>query len=261
MSAPAGEAGGWSAFLEAYHAAHPAVTEDLLLPMRGPGGMHPYEWLADGLPATGLVWDVCCGSAPVADVVGHDRYAGVDLSRAELAQAASRRPTARVAHGDALAADPPGHPGLPAAVTVAMALMLLPLEAFLARVAALLPSGAPLHAIVPTREHAGRTGYATLLRLLGQTGHGYVQPLPPARLAAALAGAGFALVDDEVAVFARPVAPDDVDVVAGSFYVRDGAEGDARGGAGAARAWLQERSAEPGFLLGYPLRRVRAVRA
>ena len=74
--------------------------------MRGPGGLQPYAWLAEGLPTTGPVWDVCCGSAPVADVVGVDRYCGVDLSEAELAQAALRRPGARVRHGDAMTVDP-----------------------------------------------------------------------------------------------------------------------------------------------------------
>ncbi len=215
-----GAGGGWSSFLAAYHAAHPAITEDLLLPMRSAAGLQPYAWLADGLPAAGIVWDVCCGSAPVADVVGHERYAGVDLSEAELAQAALRRPGAQVVPGDALVVDPPGPP---AAVTVAMALMLLPLERFLARAAALLPSGASLHAMVPTREDAGATGYGTLLRLLGQTGQGYRQPLARDRVATALREAGFVLLDDEVTVFTRPLPPEDVDLVASSFYVRHGA--------------------------------------
>ena len=71
-------------------------------------------------------------------------------------------------------------------------------------------------------------------------------------MAAALAAAGFRLVDDEVAVFVRPVRPEDVDLVAGSFYVRDGdPDGSAR-----AAAWLRDRAQEPGFLLGYPLRRL-----
>ncbi len=259
---------GWSAFLEAYHAAHPAVTEDLLLPMRGPRGLQPYAWLAEGLPATGPVLDVCCGSAPVADVVGHDRYTGVDLSRAELAQAALRRPGARVVRGDAmtsaLTARPPADSGAgtldrgagrPAAVTVAMALMLLPLEAFLRRAAALLPDGGRLHAMVPTREDAAGTGYGTLLRLLGEDGHGYRQPLPPAVVAQELDRAGFTLEDDEVAVFDRHVPPEDVDLVVGSFYVRDGGPGPEP-----ARGWLTDRSREPDFLLRYPLRRLRAVR-
>lgn len=263
---PEPSAGGWSGFLADYHARHPAITEDLLLPMRGPGPdgtLQPYAWLADGLlvglpevPA-GLVWDVCCGSAPVADVVGEgaglERYAGVDLSAPELAQAAARRPGAHVVAGDALTTDPPGPV---AAVTVAMALMLLPLEAFLTRAAALLPAGGRLHAMVPTRENADGTGYGHLLRLLGQTGHGYRQHLAPTAVAAALDEAGFDLVDDEVAVFHRPVTPADVDLVASSFYLRHG-DGD---GPARARAWLAEQAATPGWRLDYPLRRIRAVR-
>ena len=243
---------GWGAFLASYHAAHPAITEDLLLPMRGPGGLHPYAWLAEGLPATGPVWDVCCGSAPMADVVGLDRYEGVDASSAELAEAVVRRPGTRVRHGDAMTADPADRP---VALTVAMALMLLPLQAFLARAAPLLPAGGRLQAMVPTRENAGSTGYGTLLRLLGQSGSGYRQALAPEVVAAALEVAGFDLVDDEVAVFHRAVAPRDVELVAASFYVRHPGAGDA-----AARQWLTARSREPGFRLDYPLRRLRAVR-
>ena len=243
---------GWDDFLRAYHEAHPGITEDLLRPMRGPGGLQPYAWLAEGLPPTGPVWDVCCGSAPVADVVGRDRYEGVDLSEAELAEAAVRRPGTRVRHGDAMTTDPVH---APVAVTVAMALMLLPLPAFLARAASLLPVGGRLQAVVPTRENAGSTGYATLLRLLGQSGVGYRQALAPEVVRAALDAAGFALVDDEVTVFDRELTPDDVDLVAASFYVRHPGAGD-----DAARRWLSARSAEPGFRLDYPLRRLRAVR-
>lgn len=136
-----------------------------------------------------------------------------------------------------------------------MALMLLPLEAFLVRAASLLPVGGRLQAMVPTRENAGSTGYGTLLQLLGQSGSGYRQMLAPEVVGAALGVAGFALIDDEVALFDRAVAPGDVDLVAASFYVRHpGGRDDA------ARQWLTARSREPGFRLDYPLRRLRAVR-
>lgn len=252
-------AAGWDGFLADYHARHPAITEDLLLPMRGPGpdgDRHPYEWLCEGLDLTApdaLVWDLACGSAPVADVVGLDRYAGVDLSQAELAVARDLRPGVQVSLGDALVVEPPRRP---TAVTVAMALMLVPLESVLARAASLLAPGAALQAIVPTREHGAGTGYGVLLGLLGQQGEGYRQRLAPATLADALARHGFDLVSDEVAVFRRPVPPDDVDLVVRSFYVRhpDGPRPDA------ARAWLAEQAGGPGYELDYPLRRIRAVR-
>ncbi|MGJ7442636.1 class I SAM-dependent methyltransferase [Aquipuribacter sp. MA13-6] len=251
---------GWDGFLAEYHSRHPAITEDLLRPMRGPGpdgDVQPYEWLCEGLDLSGpdaLVWDLACGSAPVADVVGLARYAGVDLSEAELAVARDLRPGVDVTLGDALAVEPPRRP---AAVTVAMALMLVPLEELLARAAALLGPGAPLQAIVPTREHGAGTGYGVLLERLGQQGQGYRQRLAPAALAEALTRHGFDLVSDQVAVFRRPVGPDDVDLVVRSFYVR-AADGP---GPDAARAWLAEQAARPGYELDYPLRRIRAVRA
>ncbi len=85
---------GWDGFLAGYHARHPAITEDLLLPMRGPGpghDLHPYQWLCEGLDrldADVLVWDLACGSAPVADVVGRHRYAGDPLRRIRAVRAA-----------------------------------------------------------------------------------------------------------------------------------------------------------------------------
>jgi len=33
----------WPAFLADYHRRHPAITEDLLGPMRGAGGLSPYD--------------------------------------------------------------------------------------------------------------------------------------------------------------------------------------------------------------------------
>ncbi|GAC1331649.1 MAG: class I SAM-dependent methyltransferase [Mycobacteriales bacterium] len=245
----------WPAFLERYHQAHAGITEDLLAPMVDSTGRSPYAWLTEGLPCVGLVWDVCCGSAPVADLVGLDRYRGVDASTAELAVARARRPGVSVAAGDAHLVGP-GEPV--AAVTVAMALMLLDLDRFLRRLAPSLASGTPLSAIVPNRgAAAGGSDYGRLLELLGQADVGYRQPLEPATLPAAYAAAGFELVDDQTVVFSRPVRDaSEVALVIASYY---GLNGDPSAVDGAS-TWLTERSSVDGYVLDYPLRRLRARR-
>lgn len=245
----------WSAFLSAYHAEHPGITEDLLDPMRDAAGRDPYAWLVEGLPPGGGVWDVCCGSAPVADRVGSGRYRGIDISTAELAVARARRPEVSVAEADVLVASPPADT---AAVTVAMALMLLDLDAFLRHLSRFLAPGTPLHAIVPTRAGVAGSDYGHLLELLGQAGTDYRQPLEPAALPARFAAAGFDLYDDEEALFRRPVtSPADVDLVVASFYAR----GSEPSRIDDARRWLRDHGQAPGYALPYPLRRLRARRA
>ncbi|MDQ6649277.1 MAG: hypothetical protein M3Z02_04085 [Actinomycetota bacterium] len=245
----------WSSLVGDYHAAHAGITEDLLMPMVDAAGREPYGWLVDGLAGTGLVWDACCGSAPVADRVGLGRYRGVDASAAELAAARRRRPGVAVTQGDVHAVPLPA--GV-TAVTVAMALMLLDLDAFLGHLAPALPSGALVHAIVPNRgPAAGLSDYAELLTLLGQAGIAYREPLDPAGLRSRFAAAGFTLDDDETALFHRPVRTGaEVALVVHSFY----APGAQAAGVEEARRWLSERRRAPGYALAYPLRRLRAHR-
>ncbi len=248
----------WAEFVHDYHAAHPGITEDLLTPMCDRAGRDPYTWLVEGLPTSGLIWDACCGSAPVADKVGLDRYRGIDTSDAELDLARERRPGVRVRAGDAGLVQPPAGPALISGVTVAMALMLLDLDAFLTRVATFLPPGAPLQAIVPTRTPISGAGdFATTLTLLGQSGIGYREPLPPQALPGRFAAAGFDLTSDETALFQRPV-PDlaAADLIVDSFY----APGVTPAQRGEASRWLAGRLAEPGYTFGYPIRRICARR-
>lgn len=243
----------WPAFLADYHRRHPAITEDLLGPMRGAGGLSPYEWLVEGAPRKGLVWDLACGSGPVADVVGPSRYLGVDLSPAELSQARSRRPLAQVEQGDVLKAVAPAGVQV---VTVAMALMLLGLEALLDRLVDVLPSQGLLLALLPDREAASGT-YGHLLALLGQAGAGYRTPLAREGLAARFAAHRFTLIADELLVFSRALEDDAaVDLVLDSFYAQ-GASAQARQ---QARAWLGARVVAGDRALAYPLRRLRARR-
>lgn len=248
----------------ALHQARPGITEDLLARARDPSGRTPYDWLVAALPGSGTVLDLACGSAPIAPLVGLDRYLGIDRSAAELATARARRPGVRVVLGDVAGAGPAGSAGSAgsaapyAAGTVSMALMLLDLRAVLRRVRPLLPAGAPLVAIVPTRSPGlADTDYGRLLGLLGQLSLPYPEPLDPSTLRPRLAAEGFALTSDQRADFARPVrSAADADLVVSSFYaVRSPPEAVA-----AARGFLLDRLDAGPFTLGYPIRRLVARR-
>jgi SAM-dependent methyltransferase len=219
------------------HASRPGITEDLLAPARSASGLSPVEWLLEPLPADPAVLDLCCGSAPVADHVG--RYTGVDSSPHELAEARRRRPRADVREGDALDAAVTSDVSEVDAVVLSMALMLLPLEAVLARAAAVLPRGGLLTAVVPLRGAAVvGTAYGAVLDALGESGRGYPEPLDRV----AERAVGFAVLDDSRDAFVRPPDPD---LVLASFY--------------APTATPVQRAAARALLTGpvdYPLRRL-----
>ncbi|MBA2307770.1 MAG: class I SAM-dependent methyltransferase [Pseudonocardiales bacterium] len=251
MSSPADP--GWRTFVGRYHAANAGITEELLGPAVDEAGRNPYQWVADAVPAEGLVLDLACGSAPLADLVGVDRYIGLDRSPQELTLARRRRPSAQLVAGDALA--PPIRARL-AAVTASMAVMLLNLDELLARLAPLQPAGAVLVATVPVRGVAP-TGspYRRLLELLGLLNRPFPEPLDRDGLAPRFHLAGYTLTSDELCWFARPLRGEhDVTLVLDSFYARPGPEH------GAARSHLDTLRKRDGALR-YPLRRVVATRA
>ncbi len=228
------------------HARVPGITEDLLAgALAEDGADDPYRWLCSALPPAGVVLDLCCGSARLADVVGAHRYLGVDRSEPELAVAAARRPRARTRLGDALTAEPDGPI---AAVALSMGLMLLPLPVVLHRAARWLGPGGVLAATVPLRDPTlTGTPYHRLLVALGWTGEPFPEPLDD--LDRRCADAGFAVSSDELRWFAVPiVSADDRALLLRSFYlpVTD---------LTAAGRLLADLSAETA-VLPYPIRRV-----
>jgi SAM-dependent methyltransferase len=80
----------WDAYLAAFHTERAGITEAVLRRSQhaGPGGvLDPYRWLAGAIPAQGPVLDLGCGSGPLFRELAGRRYAGLDLSGAELAAA------------------------------------------------------------------------------------------------------------------------------------------------------------------------------
>lgn len=227
------------------HARVPGITEDLLAGALTEDGVDPYSWLCSALPPTGLVVDLCCGSAPIADLVGEHRYLGVDRSEPELAIAAARRPWARTRLGDALTVEPGGPI---AAVAVSMGLMLLPLSLVLERAARWLPPGGIVAATVPLRDPASAgTPYHRLLVALGWTGEPFPEPLDA--LDRRCAEVGFAVRSDQRCCFAVPIATAaDHELLLNSFYLPSADPA-------AARQVLTDLSAHCSTL-PYPIRRV-----
>lgn len=234
----------------ALHEGWPGLTEDLLTPARlpGPGGANPYEWLAAALPSTGLIVDVGCGSAPLAEVVGRGRYLGVDAHPRELAAALQRRPTlaGRLIRGQGL--DPVRGPV--AGVALSMVAMLLDLDRLLEQAAELTTPGDVLVATVPLRDRAvvGGTPYGRLLHAYGLLDQPFPESIDREALPRRISGFGWSMGSDVVREFVRPLTgPADRRLLLAQFYAADTP----------ARA---RELVEGWASIGYPIRRIVAHR-
>lgn len=249
-------------FLERYHDENAAITEDLLDPARDGTGRDPYQWLVEGLAlvvgAPGVVLDLACGSAPVATRLPDDGpgYVGVDLSAAELDEARRRRRDVEVHQVAAADAARVLEGRTVVGVSVAMALMLLDLDAVMGPLRDVTTSGTRLSAIVPTRTPApGAEDFAGLLRDLGSFAVPFPEPLDAATTGDRLGSLGWRLLALEEQTFARPVrSATDTATIARSFYTC---------GSGMARAAVADRLRtlqRSARALHYPLRRLVAER-
>ncbi|HZI98936.1 MAG TPA: class I SAM-dependent methyltransferase [Actinomycetales bacterium] len=197
-----------------------------------------------------MVLDLACGRAPVADRLPSGlHYVGVDVSGAELDEARARLPLAelhQVAAEEAVAVAGPNLAG----VTVAMALMLLDLDAVLAPLAGVTVPGTRLSAIVPTRAPlSGADDDTAPLRDLGSLAAPFPHPVEEPDVGARLGALGRRLVLLEENRLRRPLrTDDDVSTVARSFYT-DGS--DHQG----VLARLERLRSSSGYL-DYPIRRL-----
>lgn len=199
----------WRDYLDRFHRDAPGVTERMLGRSHDEHGANPYQWSATALPPRGRVIDLACGSAPLADHLGHDRYLGVDCSRAELDLAAARVGGSRVIRADVTR--------LPLAddatdtVTCLMALMLVqPLDAALREIRRILRPGGRLVALVSggaPGSVADALRWGALLAALRMPGLRWPNPSVIAPAAEWL-DPGFEIVDDEVHQFAYPIDGD-----------------------------------------------------
>lgn len=266
MSATAGGSATLSAEdVACYHARLPGITEDLLVRLAADvGAGDPYDWLLDaltGLPPAAVVIDLACGSAALADrMPPNHRYLGLDRSPAELGGAGHRRRTpAALTRADAFRLPLPD--GTADAVVASMSLMLLaPLDAALDEVARVLRPGGRLVATVPTpglRTPADVSVVLGLVRALRRPPVAVPEPMEGPGLGERFAAAGLRLCEDAVRRYSLAV-PDEAtaSLLARSYYAP------AAGDADLARAVasLCARLGSPPLDLGYPLRRLVAVR-
>lgn len=141
----------WAGYLARFHRERAGITEGVLEHARDGDGRTPYDWLAQALsgqaelPRDAAVLDLACGSAPIQPRLAGRRYVGLDLSAAELRRALALGR----AVGQADATRLPLPDSSVDAVTMSMALMLVPLQAALTEVARVLRPGGLFVATVP----------------------------------------------------------------------------------------------------------------
>lgn len=197
---------GWSAYLEEFHRDAPGVTERMLGRTRDDTGGDPYQWAAIAVPDDGMVIDLACGSAPLADHLAHDRYLGVDLSREELDLAVARVGSDRVVRADVTQ--------LPIAddatdtVACLMALMLVqPLDRMQHEIRRILRPGGRLVALLSggaPGSVADALRWGAVLAALRMPGLRWPNPEAIAPADRWLDDA-FTIVGDEVRTFAYPI--------------------------------------------------------
>ena len=244
----------WTDYVAAFHSERPGITDAVLGEATADDGSTPYDWLAQALPADGVVVDIACGNGPLATRVARG-WIGLDRSSSELGRAGP------VAAGRLLLADAAAAPlrtGGADAVVCSMALMVFDdpgaVVAETTRVlrdggifAALLPATAPL--TIRDRVRYARLLAALRLRQLPFRHHDVLDD--PRTL---LAAAGLTVVSAQRRRFAYPITtPDDAALWTRSLYLPDLQPRRSRAAQRVARRWT-------GSSIGVPLLRLVATK-
>jgi SAM-dependent methyltransferase len=145
MNQRRGRGAAWSSYLDSFHADQPGITEAVLARCHY-DGTNPYDWVLSGIPSTGTVLDLGCGSAPTYQPEAR-LWAGVDRSATELA-AGHARGVPRLGLADASSLPFAAHSF--DTVVCAMALMLFaPLSEALREIHRVLRPHGAVHALLP----------------------------------------------------------------------------------------------------------------
>lgn len=186
----------WPDYVAEFHTQRAGITEDVLEHAYDRTGRTAYDWAADPVPPGLVVLDLACGSGPMHARLNAYTYLGLDLSVAELTEAAAR--SLSVGQGDARQL--PVADGVVDVVLMSMALMLVPLADALREIKRVLRPGGMFVATVPSSSPlrpADWLRYARLCLALRHRGLSYPNDRELSAAGAAFSAAGLTLASDE----------------------------------------------------------------
>ncbi|GAC1443432.1 MAG: class I SAM-dependent methyltransferase [Mycobacteriales bacterium] len=195
----------WPDYVAEFHTQRAGITEDVLEHAYDRTGRTAYDWAAEPVEAGLVVLDLACGSGPMHARLNAGTYLGLDLSVAELTEAAGR--ALSVGQGDARQL--PVADGVVDVVMMSMALMLVPLADSLREIKRVLRPGGVFVATVPSSAPLRPSDwlrYARLCLALRHRGLSYPNDTELKAAAAALRSAGLTLVSDERRSFRCDIA-------------------------------------------------------
>lgn len=212
----------WGAYLAAFHAASPGITEQVLSRTLS-GGHTSYRWLARAVsPKASFVVDLACGSGAMARELASDGRVvlGLDLAESELRLAGSRGAGPFVC-ADALRM-PLADASVDAVVSSMGAVVIQPARALFKEVGRVLKPGGVFAFTAPTvlplhpRDLAFGLGVVTRLRSLPR----FPGPTEVTGYVDALVGSGLRKVEDARERYHFEVAsPADAELIVGALYL------------------------------------------
>lgn len=212
----------WGAYLAAFHAESPGITEGVLSRTLS-GGHTPYRWLARAVsPKAEVVVDLACGSGAMGRELAREgrRVLGIDLAEPQLMLAASRGEGPFVC-ADALR-QPLADASVDAVVSSMGAVVIQPARALFTEVGRVLKPGGVFAFTAPTvlplhpRDLVTSLGVVGRLRALPK----FPGPTEVTGYVDALLGTGLRKVEDARERYHFEVAtPEDAELIVGALYL------------------------------------------
>ncbi|NLE18873.1 MAG: class I SAM-dependent methyltransferase [Propioniciclava sp.] len=235
----------WGAYLAAFHAARPGITEEVLSRTLS-GGHTSYRWLARAVsPRAQVVVDLACGSGAMGRELSQDgrTVLGVDLAESELRLADER------GDGPFICADaldlPLADASVDAVVSSMGAVVIQPAHALFTEVGRVLRPGGVFAFTAPTVLPLHPRDLVTSLGVVGRLGSlpRFPGPTEITGYKDALIGTGLRKVEDARERYHFEVAtPQDAEVIVSALYLPTTS---ARRRA-AAVEWLVDRTTKEG---------------
>lgn len=199
----------WPDYVAEFHTQRAGITEDVLEHAYDRTGRTAYDWAAEPVSPGQVVLDLACGSGPMHARLKARSYVGLDLSLAELTEAATR--SLSVGQGDARQL--PIADGVVDVVLMSMALMLVPLADSLREIKRVLRPAGLFVATVPSSSPIRARDwlrYARLCLALRHRGLSYPNDRQLKAAGAAFSAAGLTLASDEKRSFQCDIADEHI---------------------------------------------------